>query len=189
MKQVLTFTHLINSIKFSSFQLNSEIVIEFLFFFRLMSYLWMLELSIHHKARGSKISSELCHIPWSSTPLILAMMTEYLGTLVLVTIPRLYIFTNQTLANNDANMTLRGMLTGFLVLLVVLVGMDMSGAMYNPTLAAVLVGGCGGYSLGQHVLVYWLPPVLAAFSGDYLCTSIENKNMKAVKRQTIKKTK
>jgi len=157
--------------------------------YRLMSYLWMLELSISHKARGTKISSDMCQIPWSSTPLMFAMMTEYLGTLVLVTVPRLYIFTNPTLANNDASMTLRGMLTGVLVLMVVMLGMDMSGAMYNPTLAAVLVGGCGGYSLAQHVLVYWLPPVLAAFSGDYLCTSIENKNLNTVKQQTIKKTK
>ena len=80
-------------------------------------------------------------------------------------------------------------MTGVLVLGVVWLGMEVSGAMYNPTLAAVLVGGCDGYSLVQHVLVYWLPPILAAFSGDYLCTNIENKNLNTIKQQTIKKTK
>ena len=115
----------------------------------------------------------MCQIPWSSTPLMSAMMTEYLGTLVLVTIPHLYIFTNQTLANNDASMTLRGMLTGFLVLMVVMAGMDMSGAMYNPTLAAVLVGGCRGYSTLQHAAVYWLAPVAAAFTAETICSKME----------------
>ena len=60
-----------------------------------------------------------------------------------------------------------------LVLGVVWLGMDVSGAMYNPTLASVLVGGCRGRSLADHLLIYWLPPVAAAFSGDYLCARIE----------------
>ena len=76
-----------------------------------MTYLWMFELSTSHRDRGARISSEVCSVPWSS-PLLVAMMTEYLGTLILVIIPRLYIFSNPTLANNDAGMRIRGFITG-----------------------------------------------------------------------------
>ena len=62
---------------------------------------------------------------------------------------------------------------GLLVLFVVWLGMDISGAMYNPTLASLLLGGCRGHSLSDHVLVYWLPPVAAAFSGEYICSKVE----------------
>ena len=79
--------------------------------FRLMSHFWMLELSTKHRDRGSRISAEVCELPWAS-PLLLSMMTEYLGPLLLVTIPRLYIFSNPTLANNDASMRIRGFITG-----------------------------------------------------------------------------
>ena len=48
-----------------------------------MTYLWMFELSTSHRDRGARISSEVCSVPWSS-PLLVAMMTEYLGTLILV---------------------------------------------------------------------------------------------------------
>jgi len=140
--------------------------------YRLMSHFWMLELSAKHRDRGARISAEVCELPWAS-PLLLSMMTEYLGTLLLVTIPRLYIFSNPTLANNDASMRIRGFITGLLVLFVVWLGMDISGAMYNPTLASLLVGGCRGHSLSDHVLVYWVPPVAAAFSGEYLCAKVE----------------
>ena len=153
----------------------------------------MLELSTKHRDRGVRISAEMCEIPWASSSLLLSMMTEYLGTLLLVTIPRLYIFSNPTLANNDASMRIRGFITGqlsnlmkdkishcwmsllpgLLVLFVVWLGMDISGAMFNPTLASLLVGGCRGHSLSDHVLVYWVPPVAAAFSGDYLCAKVE----------------
>ena len=76
-----------------------------------MSHFWMLELSTKHRDRGARISTEVCELPWAS-PLLLSMMTEYLGTLLLVTIPRLYIFSNPTLANNDASMRIRGFITG-----------------------------------------------------------------------------
>ena len=76
-----------------------------------MSHFWMLELSAKHRDRGARISAEVCELPWAS-PLVLSMMTEYLGTLLLVTIPRLYIFSNPTLANNDASMRIRGFITG-----------------------------------------------------------------------------
>ena len=54
-------------------------------------------------------------------------------------------------------------------------GMDISGAMYNPTLASLLLAGCRGHSLTEHVLVYWVPPVAAAFSGEYLCAKVESR--------------
>jgi len=154
--------------------------------YRLMSFLWKIELSSHHHEMSSILSSEVCKLGWSSRPLLVSIMAEYLGTLVLSTIPRLYIMHNQTLVNNDASMVVRGALTGLLVLILVLLGMDVSGAMFNPTLAAVLVGGCAGYSVSEHVLVYWVSPILAAFSGNYLCSWFENKN---IEKNTSKKIK
>jgi len=148
--------------------------------YRLMSYFWMLELSTRHKDRGARISAEVCELPWAS-PLLVSMMAEYLGTLLLVTIPRLYIFSNPTLANNDASLRIRGFITGLLVLFVVWLGMDISGAMYNPTLASLLLGGCRGHSLTDHVLVYWLPPVAAAFSGEYICSKVERTEAETAK--------
>lgn len=145
-----------------------------------MSLLWTLELATSHVTRGDNISASMCHIPWSSRALLAAMVTEYLGTLVLMVVPRLYILNNPKLVNNDSNMIMRGVITGVLILMVVLLGMDVSGAMYNPTLAAVLVGGCHGYSTMEHVLVYWIPPVAAAFSAQYLCTRSETSVKKSV---------
>ena len=141
--------------------------------FRLMSSLWLLEISSSHVSRGVKISSSMCHVPWSKRSLIFSMITEYFGTLILMSVPRLFIFPNQKLINNDGSKIIRGFLTGVLILVVVLLGMDISGAMFNPTLAALLVGGCDGYTNLDHDLVYWIPPVLAAFSAEYLCTRPE----------------
>jgi len=152
--------------------------------YRLMSFLWKFELAFHHQEMSSILSAEVCKVGWSSQPLLVSIMTEYLGTLVLSTIPRLYIMHNQALVNNDASMIVRGALTGLLVLMLVLLSMDVSGAMFNPTLAAVLVGGCAGYSVSQHILVYWVSPILAAFSGNYLCSWLENRN---IEKRTSKK--
>ena len=143
-----------------------------------MSILWYFELTVTHQARSTRISSEQCALPWATTPMLLAILTEYLGTLVLCIVPRLFIINNQTLVNNDATKTVRGMLIGLLVLVLVLLGMDKSGAMFNPTLAAVLVGGCGGYTTLQHFTVYWLAPVCAAFCGNYFCNWVEDNSLK-----------
>merc|ERR1719228_2312939 len=50
--------------------------------------------------------------------------------------------------------------------------MNISGAMYNPTLASLLVGGCKGFSTGQHLLVYWVTPLIGAALGSSLYYSV-----------------
>jgi len=75
---------------------------------------------------------------------------------------------HKTLANNDSKKLIRGAIIGFTVLTTVLGGMDHSGAMFNPTLATLLVGGCVGYTNIQHILVYWLTPIIGAAIGNIL---------------------
>ena len=69
-----------------------------------MSTLWLLELSPRHVSRAAQLSSSACRVPWSSGSLVAAMAAEFLGTLALSVIPRLYISSNPTLANNDPGM-------------------------------------------------------------------------------------
>ena len=69
-----------------------------------MSTLWLLELSPRHVSRAAQLSSSACRVPWSSRSLVAAMTAEFLGTLALSVIPRLYISSNPTLANNDPGM-------------------------------------------------------------------------------------
>ena len=69
-----------------------------------MSTLWLLELSPRHVSRAAQLSSSACRVPWSSRSLVAAMAAEFLGTLALSVIPRLYISSNPTLANNDPGM-------------------------------------------------------------------------------------
>ena len=45
----------------------------------------------------------------------------------------------------------------------VIAAMDLSGGMFNPMLATVLLGGCKGHSHFQHILVYWI----GGFAGTY----------------------
>ena len=103
--------------------------------------------------------------------LLQVMMSEFLGSFLLTLIPR-YVLEHATLANNDPTKILRGGIISLVVLCTVLAGMDHSGSMFNPTLATLLVGGCVGYTTTQHVLVYWVTPVIGAAVGTVLYTSM-----------------
>ena len=92
------------------------------------------------------------------------MLSELVGSILLSIIPR-YVLEHKTLSNNDPKKIVRGAIIGLAVLTIVMAGMDHSGAMYNPTLATLLVGGCVGYTSTQHILVYWLTPIIGAAIG------------------------
>ena len=156
---------------------------------RLMSCLWYAEISTFHKDRAAAIAAGVCSIPWKHQPALNVVMMEFSGTLLLTILPRLVI-TNNYLTNNDSNKVARGAIVGFLVLAVVVFGMNISGSMFNPTLAALLVGGCEGHSLLQHLAFYWIIPIMGALFGNYIYNQFEKSTIKTAKsRKESKKIK
>ena len=144
---------------------------------RLMSCVWYAEISTFHKDRAAAIAAGVCSIPWRHQPALNVAMMEFTGTALLTILPRLVI-TNSYLANNDSNKVARGAIIGFIVLGVVVFGMNISGSMFNPTLAALLVGGCEGHSLLQHLAFYWIIPIMGAVFGNFLYNQLEKSTIK-----------
>jgi len=132
--------------------------------YRHMSNVWAIELVSQHKNRAQAIASGVCSIPWSKTHLFKVVVCEFAGTFLLCLLPPL-ILENQSLANNDSTKLVRAMLVAATVSTTVIAGMKTSGAMYNPTLASLLVGGCKEYSMLQHLVVYWVAPLIGALLG------------------------
>jgi len=128
--------------------------------YRHMAIIWNADVTGLHKGRAFAISTGVCALPWKDKAIFIVILTELVGTFLLTIIPR-YILEHKSLANNDPHQVYRGALIGLAVLVIVLAGMDHSGAMYNPTLATLLVGDCVGFSRIQHFVVYWLTPVLS----------------------------
>jgi len=133
--------------------------------YRHMTNIWAAELVGVHRGRSLAISSGVCSIPWRNTQLYQVFMAEFLGTFLLNLLPPL-ILENKTLANNDSSTLLRAGMVAVTVLTTVLAGMNTSGSMYNPTLAILLVGGCHGFSHVQHILIYWVTPIIGAVLGS-----------------------
>merc|ERR550519_2471939 len=117
-----------------------------------------------HRGRAVSTATGVCSLPWSSKDIYVVMLTELVGSVLLSIIPR-YVLEHKTLANNDPRKIIRGAIIGLAVLTIVMGGMDHSGAMFNPTLATLLVGGCVGYTTTQHILVYWITPIVGAALG------------------------
>jgi len=135
--------------------------------YRHMKTIWGAEMTLMHRGRSQAISSEVCALPWGHNPLYQVLLCELLGTLLLTLIPR-YLLEHETLANNDPTKVYRGGLVGVTVLMVVIAGMNTSGAMFNPTLATLMVGGCRDHSWHQHLLIYWVTPLLGAGLGELI---------------------
>jgi len=135
--------------------------------YRHMVTIWRAELTGLHKGREVTTATGVCSLPWSNKDIYIVMLTELVGSMLLTIIPR-YVLEHKTLANNDPRKIIRGAIIGMAVLAIVMGGMDQSGAMFNPTLATLLVGGCVGYTTTQHILVYWLTPILGAATGTAL---------------------
>ena len=154
-----------------------------------MTTIWAAELTGLHKGRGFATASGVCSLPWKNKAIyvvsielvsyhrlciceIQVILTELIGSILLSIIPR-YVLEHKTLANNDPNKVIRGAIIGVAVLIIVLAGMDHSGAMFNPTLATLLVGGCNGFTNLQHFVVYWVTPVIGAAIGTSVYSMAE----------------
>ena len=71
---------------------------------------------------------------------------------------------NPTLANNDPKYT--ALIIAMLVCGTVHAALAFSGGMFNPMLASVLVGGCKGHDMMEHVAIYWLGSTMGAILAE-----------------------
>jgi len=159
-----------------------------LFSYRYMGNLWEFGMSEFHFGRMAMTSIDECHFPFKQTPILILMFTECIGSAFLeFTIIK--VMTNVKLINNDPDRYIRGVLVGGLVTGTVVLFMDISGSMMNPTLATLLLGGCTGQSTGEHLAVYWFSPVLGAWAGQRLVSpSQPAKPVKIKQKQTQTKS-
>jgi len=146
--------------------------------YRYMSMIWRFEITELHKDRPVFTSLDRCIYPFDTSSLWLLAATEFIGSLGL-SLFSMILNRNQFLINNDPNHFIRGVLTSLAVVLVVLLGMDISGAMYNPTLATLLLGGCKGQGSVDHILVYWLAPTLGAYLAPKLTPAEKDEKLKS----------
>ena len=142
-----------------------------LFTFRLVGFLWALEISSHHSGRYDSLTTASCRVPFGVSPAV-SLATEAAGSLALgLGIP--LIAENPTLANNypaAASLAISG-----LVVAVVLCALPLSGGIFNPMLGSVLFGGCGGHTMvstpqlrNESSLIFSLSPPLP----DRACRSV-----------------
>jgi len=148
--------------------------------YRHMVTIWAAEMNGLHRGRALATATGVCSLPWKNKAIYMVMFTELVGSILLSIIPR-YVMEHKTLANNDPNKIIRGAIIALAVLTIVLGAMNHSGAMFNPTLAALLIGGCVGYTNTQHILVYWLTPIVGAAIGTALYPRIAGEDNKEKK--------
>jgi aquaporin related protein len=79
---------------------------------------------------------------------------------------------NPTLANNDP--VYGSSIIAAIVCIAVHAALGSSGGMYNPMLASVLVAGCKGHSLLEHVIIYWLGATCGAISTFWIYPTVKN---------------
>lgn len=148
--------------------------------YRYISMIWEVEMCELHRGRGKHNSIDHCAFPFKETSTLTLLLTEYIGSLVLSMVS-VQIFNHPGLVNNDPKRYIRGCLMGCAVVLAVVLGMDVSGAMYNPTLATLLLGGCAGQTTSEHILVYWVAPVGGVWTADKYQIWLENKKARLAK--------
>lgn len=119
--------------------------------YRIARAVWALELAETHVGRPGLVDA--CAVPWTDVPVATAAAAEFAGTFALAVGPPLAA-ENPTLANNDPAFTAAAVAA--MVVAAVWAAVDVSGGMFNPMLATVLLGGCSGHEWWEHVAIYWV---------------------------------
>ena len=148
--------------------------------------IWKVEMIENHIGRIKETSSEQCQIPGNGqTPLCLLILSEFLGVFILDVTIKLGVVHNQFFQKRSRVIS-AAIIPGIVVLGVSL-AMNLSGGMFNPMLATVLLGGCDGQSLLEHVGIYWIASTFGAILGDLMVSKIYQYG-NAVSNKTKKKT-
>ena len=127
--------------------------------------IWRLELVEQHVGRIKETSVEHCSVPGTNeTPLYILILSEFLGVFVLDVIINVGIVNNPFFQNRSPIIS-SSIIPGVVVLIVTM-AMNISGGMFNPMLATVLVGGCNGHSTIEHILIYWIASTMGAVLAD-----------------------
>jgi len=135
--------------------------------------IWKLEIVDHHIGRIKETSSEHCRVPGKKeTPICILMLSEFLGVFLLDVIIKIGVVDNPFFQKRSLFL-ISAIIPG-IVLLGVSLAMEISGGMFNPMLASVLIGGCNGHSTIQHVMVYWVASTLGAVLADVMYPKIHH---------------
>ena len=129
--------------------------------------IWKIEMIDHHIGRIKETSSEHCKVPGKKeTPICLLMLSEFLGVFLLDITINLGVVNNPFFRKRSPLM-ISAIIPGVVVLAVTL-AMEISGGMFNPMLAFVLIGGCDGHSILDHIMIYWVSSTLGAILADMM---------------------
>ncbi|CAB4059905.1 AQPN [Lepeophtheirus salmonis] len=123
-----------------------------------------------------------CAFPDNWNP-YLAFCMEFTGSLILSIVPRLINESNR-LSNYPFYKTV---MKSVLAVSLVLVGFNISGGMYNPVVATVIVGRCRGHSYAEHIIIYWFGATSGSLIGSIFYPQIKESisGSKVVKKKTF----
>lgn len=125
----------------------------------------------HHSGRIKETSSEHCRVPGKKeTPICILMLSEFLGVFLLDVVIKVGVVDNPFFQTRSPFL-ISAIIPG-IVLFGVSLAIELSGGMFNPMLASVLIGGCHGHSTSQHVMIYWIAPTLGAILADVMYPKI-----------------
>ena len=136
--------------------------------YRLAKAVWRLEFSTLHVGRPGLLDA--CVFPWIDVPWHQSFLSEAIGSFVLGIGPRL-VGDSPTLANNDPIYS--AVAISIMVTVAVVIAIPISGGMFNPMLASVLLGGCEGHTTLEHILIYYVGATVGAVAAFKVYPMVE----------------
>lgn len=126
----------------------------------ILTPIWKLEISNVHVGRGPETAVDSCTVPWAGDVSVTqSFVTELIGTFIL-DIGINLVLDNPTIQNNEP--MIGAAIVSGMVAFAVSLAFDISGGMFNPMLATVLLGGCKGNSMLEHITIYWIGSSIGA---------------------------
>ena len=140
----------------------------------IITSIWRWELSETHFGRIKETSTDQCSVPGgpNENVICLLVLSEFIGTLLLDVVIKILVVDNPFFQRRDSPIIKATIISG-LVVFAVSLAMDVSGGMFNPMLATVLVGGCNGHTITEHILIYWVSPTMGAVSASFIYPKIK----------------
>lgn len=120
---------------------------------RFASMYWSYKLLSEH---SEMLKSENCKSSLSTSTL-----NGFLIELICCLLCRFFeLFGNKLLNNDNFGKRIINLTSSFLCTILVVLALELSGGYFNPILAASLEYGCKGIDFYQHIIVFWLGPLL-----------------------------